>query len=217
MGRQLFTHDSHHGNTVNLWLRDWLMSDWFTFLSPWMSACLGSRCEHSDTCIHSYMISNPVNVKHWPCRRLKVSACVINNCCVYEDIGFDFKDFLLCKRNEVLLCNFNIKFKGMGSWKKPDKWDQLNITLLSTGDQGWLLGRDGIWVRELCLWKGAMGFPGGSAVKNLPTNAGDAGSIPGLGRSPGEGNGNPLQIPWTGEPGRPQSMGLRKSWTWLSD
>ena len=30
-------------------------------------------------------------------------------------------------------------------------------------------------------------------VKNLPANAGDAGSIPGLGRSPGEGNGKPLQ------------------------
>jgi len=30
-------------------------------------------------------------------------------------------------------------------------------------------------------------------AKNLPGNAGDAGSIPGLGRSPGEGNGNPLQ------------------------
>ena len=41
-----------------------------------------------------------------------------------------------------------------------------------------------------------MGFPCGSVVKNLPANAGDArdtGSIPGLARSPGEGNGNPLQ------------------------
>ena len=38
-----------------------------------------------------------------------------------------------------------------------------------------------------------MGFPGGSLVKNLPANAGDAGLIPGSGRSPGEGNGNPLQ------------------------
>ena len=38
-----------------------------------------------------------------------------------------------------------------------------------------------------------MGFPGGSVIKNLPTKAGDAGSIPGSGRSPGEGNGNPLQ------------------------
>ena len=38
-----------------------------------------------------------------------------------------------------------------------------------------------------------MGFPGVSVVKNPPANAGDAGSIPGLGRSPGEGNGNLLQ------------------------
>ena len=41
-----------------------------------------------------------------------------------------------------------------------------------------------------------LGFPGGSVVKNLPTKAGDirdVGLIPGLGRSPGEGNGNPLQ------------------------
>ena len=36
-------------------------------------------------------------------------------------------------------------------------------------------------------------FPGGSVVKNPPASAGDTGSIPGLGRSPAEGNGNPLQ------------------------
>ena len=35
--------------------------------------------------------------------------------------------------------------------------------------------------------------PGGSVVKNLPANAGDRGSVPGSARSPGEGNGNPLQ------------------------
>ena len=35
--------------------------------------------------------------------------------------------------------------------------------------------------------------PGGSVVKNLPANAGDAGLIPGSGRYPGGGNGNPLQ------------------------
>ena len=41
-----------------------------------------------------------------------------------------------------------------------------------------------------------MHFPGGSVVNNPPANAGDAGdagSIPGSGRSPGEGNGNPLE------------------------
>ena len=38
-----------------------------------------------------------------------------------------------------------------------------------------------------------MGFSGSSAVKASACNAGDPGSIPGLGRTPGEGNGNPLQ------------------------
>ena len=38
-----------------------------------------------------------------------------------------------------------------------------------------------------------MGFSSDSVVKNSPANAGDAGSIPGLARFPGEGNGNPLQ------------------------
>ena len=38
-----------------------------------------------------------------------------------------------------------------------------------------------------------MGFPSSSVVNNLPANAGDLRSIPGLLRSPGEGNGNPLQ------------------------
>ena len=42
------------------------------------------------------------------------------------------------------------------------------------------------------LWRN-KGFPGGSVVMNLPAIAGDAGSTPGLGRSPGGGNGIPLQ------------------------
>ena len=44
------------------------------------------------------------------------------------------------------------------------------------------------------------GLPGGSAVKDLPDNAGDAGLIPGSGRSPGEGNGNPPQYSCLGNP-----------------
>ena len=45
-----------------------------------------------------------------------------------------------------------------------------------------------------------MGFPGGSMVKNPPANAGDMGSIPGSGISPGGGNGNPLQYSCLGNP-----------------
>ena len=59
---------------------------------------------------------------------------------------------------------------------------------------------------------------GGAVVKNPPANAGDAkdtGSRPGLERSPGVGNGNPLQyscweIPWTEDPGGLPSMGLQR-------
>ena len=60
-----------------------------------------------------------------------------------------------------------------------------------------------------------MGFPGGSDGIVSACNVGDLGSIPGSGRSPGEGNGNPLQhfawkIPWTEEPDRLQSMGPQR-------
>ena len=60
-----------------------------------------------------------------------------------------------------------------------------------------------------------MWFPGGSNGKASACNAEDPGSIPGLGRSPGEGNGNPLQyscleIPWMEDPGGLQSMGSHR-------
>ena len=43
-------------------------------------------------------------------------------------------------------------------------------------------------------------FPGGSVVKNPPAHAGNVGSISGSGKSPGEGNGNPLQYSYLGNP-----------------
>ena len=45
-----------------------------------------------------------------------------------------------------------------------------------------------------------MGFPGGSDSKESACNAGDPGLIPGLGRSPGEGDGNALQYSSLGKP-----------------
>ena len=62
------------------------------------------------------------------------------------------------------------------------------------------------------------GFPGGSVVKKQPADAGhteDMGLIPGSGRSPRGGNNTSLQyscleIPWTEEPGRLQSMGYQR-------
>ena len=48
--------------------------------------------------------------------------------------------------------------------------------------------------------KTTTGFPGGTVVKNPPAKRGDVDFIPGWGRSPGEGNGNPLQYSCLGNP-----------------
>ena len=55
------------------------------------------------------------------------------------------------------------------------------------------------WTEMLVVIK-SRGFPGDSVVKNLPANAGDEGSIPVSIKSPGEGNGNPLQYSCLGNP-----------------
>ena len=67
-----------------------------------------------------------------------------------------------------------------------------------------------------------MSFPGGSDGKVSTCNAVDLGLIPGLGRSPGEGNGNPLQYsclenPMNGGAWWATVRGLAKSWTRLRD
>ena len=66
------------------------------------------------------------------------------------------------------------------------------------------------------------GLPGGAVVKNSPASARDVGSISGWGRSPGVGNGNPLQYSSLENPvdrGVCWAIvhGDAKSWTWLSD
>ena len=63
----------------------------------------------------------------------------------------------------------------------------------------------GIWVVPIFCWNDAavsihIGLPAGSAVRNPPDSAGDACSIPGSGRPPGEGNGNLLQYSCLGNP-----------------
>ena len=64
----------------------------------------------------------------------------------------------------------------------------------------------------------SIGFPGGSEVKTSACNVEDLGSIPGLGRSAGEGNGNPLQCsclenPVDGEARWATVHGVAKKWT----
>ena len=69
-----------------------------------------------------------------------------------------------------------------------------------------------IFIKNLSNTSPFFGFPGGSEVKASVYNAGDPGSIPESGRSPGEGNGNPLQYSCLENPmtGRLQSTGSQR-------
>ena len=74
----------------------------------------------------------------------------------------------------------------------------------------------GNWRRDRLPTPVFLGFPGGSDGKESACNAGGLGSIPGLGRSPGDRAWQltpvfwPGESPWTGEPGGLQSMGLQR-------
>ena len=57
-----------------------------------------------------------------------------------------------------------------------------------------------------------MGFPGGSDGKESTYNVGDLGSIPGLGRSPGGGQGNPLPYSYLENPQRQRSLADYSPW-----
>ena len=78
-----------------------------------------------------------------------------------------------------------------------------------------------VFLNVQCVLSTIVGFLGGSAVKNLPGNAGDTGSTSGLKRVPGEGNGNPLQYsclanPMDREDWQATLHEVTKSWTQFS-
>ena len=103
-----------------------------------------------------------------------------------------------------------------------------SVNEYANSNQGWLIMLVKIYQYQLeTKIKGQsnmpdMGSPAGSVVKSLPANAGNSSLIPSLWRSPGEGDGNPIQNSCLGNPmdrGDWQAAvhGVTKSWIWLSD
>ena len=89
-------------------------------------------------------------------------------------------------------------------WWRWDVWDGLSLKWWRWDwKRGWESDGEGLMYSTH-----NQGFPGGSEVKASAHNAGDLGSIPGLGISPGEGNGNPLQYSCLENP-----MDARAWWT----
>ena len=92
-----------------------------------------------------------------------------------------------------------IKNTKKHKWEKNDKVDCIKVKAFWMTKENKAKVRNldkrfstHICSKKLIFWYMKMGFPGGTVVKNPPANAGDSGLIPGLGRSSGEGNGNPL-------------------------
>ena len=105
-------------------------------------------------------------------------------------------------------------------WASPNVWERVQEGRLQDGlsNDPVRKAASSLYIRSFSLWSSYSldhSFPGGSEVKVSSCNAGDLGSIPGLGRSPREGNGNPLQYsclenPMDGEAWGPQSMGSQR-------
>ena len=74
------------------------------------------------------------------------------------------------------------------SLQEADKWSTLSADIEET-----FKTQVGFLFSGCCIVLLLLGFPGGSDGKEYACQAGDLGSVPGLGRSPGEENGNPLQ------------------------
>ena len=85
--------------------------------------------------------------------------------------------------------NTLIQYKDTGIILIISLWKSYLLIKSLFMEKAWFNSLDHIWLTVIIMG----GFPGGSAVKNLPDNVRDAGSIPGSERSLGEGNGNPLQ------------------------
>ena len=103
----------------------------------------------------------------------------------------------------------NWGLSGTQYWCQPKPLVDLHILT-----QGTLLNRPSSYILYHSYW--LFGFQGGSVVKSPSANVGDVrdlGLIPGSGRSPGEGNSNPLQyseVPRTEEPSGLQSLGSQR-------
>ena len=118
--------------------------------------------------------------------------------------------------NFTFTIHFHALEKGMVTHSSVLAW-----RIPGTGEPGGLPSVYGVAQSRTGL-KWLSSSSSGLVVKNLPSNAGDTGSIPGSGRSPEKEMAThsiilALEIPWTEEPGSLQYMGSQESWTQLSD
>ena len=146
---------------------------------------------------------------------------------IFHEIGWEVRWYMSKTLSVTCYCSMQLQNPQIGlnfryGWIQVLKWcilESLWSLALSS-----LFVYVGFILRQalFCVLNSSWGFPGGSDGKASACSAGDPGSIPGLGRSTGEGNGNPLQYSCL-----ENSMdwgawwatvhGVAKSQTWLSN
>ena len=119
-----------------------------------------------------------------------------SNCCRNKDGLFGFQSLRQPTALSRLLPN-----PFLPNYQPP----ALLLQLLSLGCPCHLLMNTAFGLKRAAILRRiasqrSLGTPSGSEVKNLPVNAGVGVLIPGLGKSPGKGNGNPFQYPCLGNP-----------------
>ena len=151
----------------------------------------------------------------WCWRRLLRVPCTArrSNQSILKEISPEYSlEGLMLK---LKLQSFGAWFKEVTNWKRPWGWKRLKAG--GEGDDrewdGWMASLTWwtwVWVNSGSWWW--TGRPGGSDYKGSPCNAGDLGFIPGLGRSPGGGHGNPLQYSCLENPHGQRSLAGYSPW-----
>ena len=155
-----------------------------------------------------YSISRPCHPENsYPCFSLQLKSCFWGGCSCLQTISAPLPRAHLHVAFATCFTVLNCELGVVEAELREGRWCLFcspPVCLAHT----WQKVRG----NECCSYY--LGFSGGSAVKQQPADAGDPGSIPGLERPPGGGNGNPRQyswgIPWTGEAGGLQSMGWER-------
>ena len=97
-------------------------------------------------------------------------------------------------------CKTDLFLSPFHPFTSPNSLNDITIILVSQGRKLQMTFDSPKTLSNMILGLPVKGFPGGSVVKNPPANVGDTGLIPGSGRSPGGGNGDPTQYSCLGNP-----------------
>ena len=151
------------------------------------------------------------NLSHWICLKVYTwhSVALMNQLLNYP-LGFSSLSHPCPAHGDSNLCVSKVMPSPADYWFCPSVTLPCNLPFFQ-----WLLPSHFYFEIKKSL-RVSLGFPGGSAVKNLPTNAEDTGLIP----DPGERNGNPLQYSCLENPmdrgaWRATVHRVTESWTWL--